>query len=688
MKLSIRSSILSSFAILLIAVCTIILWINYNTSRNFLIQSAENIAEVANANMEYQLNSFLQPAQKSLTTSINLLKNNPITHTDLEHFHSFLYFMLQNSTNISSLGWVAPNGDFYLMSKMPNNKFSYKLFVPSHQNHFQYTETILDQFGHPITASKIYKTDYNAQSRPWYKKALQSKKQIISDVYLFYPALNQKQTFGVTVAEPAYNEKGEFLGIFMADIEMRALSAFLAKMTTTPNSKFFIFDKEENLVAAPLLEHFEGTKLLKIENLHIPWVQKSLKIYQEKKETLFLYNFQHKTYLALYDNNNPFSANEWFVTVAITLPINDLIGPLLEKLLLSIAVALVVLIMGLICVWFIANSIAKPITRLASEANLIKKLDLLFKIDLDSNIKEIFDMEKAFNAMKYSLESFARYVPIPLVRKLIASNELAHVEGEYKTVTFLFSDITGFTALSEELEPQQLMKYLSEYLAGMTQIISTHQGTLDKYIGDAIMAFWNAPLADPKHAWHACQSALLMLEKLQELNKYWAKNNLPQINIRIGVNTGNATVGNVGSEERLSYTAIGDSVNLSNRIQDLNKIYNTHILVSETTYQIVKNDFLFRLIDNVAVRGKNNGGLVYELLHANNQFGEKLNSYNAAFQTAFNCYQQGKWETAMRLFIELTSNHPQDQLLSIYIKRCQEFIAKPPIGWTGVWKFI
>ncbi|OGT05922.1 MAG: hypothetical protein A2X78_03950 [Gammaproteobacteria bacterium GWE2_37_16] len=684
MKISIRISILSLFAALLVAICAIILSINYYTSRNFLVKSAENLLQLANINIEQQIANFLQPAQERLSLGTNLIKNKLINpESSPRQFSSFLFQMLQTLPSVSAISWTRPDGDFYLLSKQTDGGFRNELVL---KNQKQMFDQKLDTYGAPVEKPLKQTTSFEAHLRPWYTEAIAAKKPVISDIYLFYPFGETTPTLGITLAHPIFDNNNKFLGVLAADIQLRTLSIFIANLHVTPNTTFFIFDNKDNVLAAKMLASYTGTQLPKIENLNNPWIQASFQAYQKNKKSIFLYDFDGKTYLAFYDNKNPLRNYIWQVTVAIALPITDIIGPLIGKLFISIATALFVLLAGLIIVWFIANAIAKPIIRLAKKARMIRRLELSFKIEIDSHIREIFDMEQSFNSMKQSIESFIRYVPVTLVKNLISSGDIAHVGGEYKTVTFLFSDITGFTSLSETMEPQKLMDYLSEYLGSMTKAIIEKNGTLDKYIGDAIMAFWNAPLSDKEHAMHACQTALQMFKNLKKLNQNWKEAGLPQINMRIGINTGKATIGNVGSDDRLSYTAIGDSVNLSNRIQDLNKIYGTQILISDTTYQLIKDYFEFRLIDNVTVRGKSQNGLVHELLAEKHQFGKKLPEYNSAFQLAFDRYQQGDWKKALIMFKNLTQLYPEDHLLTIFMERCENFIKNPPSDWTGVWK--
>ena len=295
---------------------------------------------------------------------------------------------------------------------------------------------------------------------------------------------------------------------------------------------------------------------------------------------------------------------------------------------------------------------------------------------LYSRIKEICYMADSFMKMKSALSSFQRYMPTTLVKNLISSGKVAEVGGETKEMTLLFSDIEDFTPTSESMSPQKVMQYLSEYFQAITKIIINTRGTVDKYIGDGAMAFWGAPIDDAEHALHACQAAVRIQAACAQLNN----------RSRIGINTGQVIVGNVGSDDRLSYTALGDDVNLASRLENLNKEYKTYTLVSENTYRVVKDYFKFRLIDKVAVKGKKQGSCVYELLGEKTDIPDmQLERYNQSFREAFTLYERGEWEKALQLFSELAAENKQDYVLQMFVERCQVFCKKPPENWTGIW---
>ncbi|MCK4924016.1 MAG: CHASE2 domain-containing protein [Spirochaetes bacterium] len=207
---------------------------------------------------------------------------------------------------------------------------------------------------------------------------------------------------------------------------------------------------------------------------------------------------------------------------------------------------------------------------------------------------------------------FSNYVSKSIVEELLKHPEKLELGGEDKEITVLFSDIRGFTTLSENLTPQDLVAHLNEYLSAMTDLIFKYEGTLDKYVGDEIMAFWNAPVEQEHHAEFACRTALEMMEVLHALNDGWPENK--KLNIGIGMNTGIMTVGNMGSESRMDYTLMGDSVNLGARLEGTNKIYGTNIIISDFTYEKIKDKFICRELDNIRVKGKLKPVKIFEVM--------------------------------------------------------------------------
>jgi len=279
---------------------------------------------------------------------------------------------------------------------------------------------------------------------------------------------------------------------------------------------------------------------------------------------------------------------------------------------------------------------------------------------------------------RYLKKAFSSYVSPELVNEIVKNPERLQLGGEKREISILFSDIRGFTTLSEGVTPETLVKLLNDYLSPMTRIVMDERGTLDKFIGDAIMAIFNAPLDLENHPVGACRTAVRMIERLTELNKEFSRLGMPQIDIGIGINTGEAVVGNMGSDMRFDYTAIGDSVNLASRLEGLNKYYGTHILVSEATRRQVSDVFTFREVDLVRVKGKNEPIAVYELMIGRTNLIEQ-------FQQALALYRKAEFAAAADTFARL-EEETGDYLSQLYRNRCREFQQNPPAdGWDGVY---
>jgi adenylate cyclase len=279
---------------------------------------------------------------------------------------------------------------------------------------------------------------------------------------------------------------------------------------------------------------------------------------------------------------------------------------------------------------------------------------------------------------------FAQFVPPEVMRRLLVNPKL--VEPRKTEVTIMFSDIRGFTSISENIDAQELALFLNLYLSDMSKIVFDMQGTLDKFIGDAVMAFWGAPYEEPGHESRACESALNMMKRIGELQKQWEAEGKPRLDIGIGLNTGVASVGNMGSMSRKAYTALGDSVNLASRLEGLNKDYGTHILVNESTYRAAKDSgFVFRELDLIRVKGKHQPITIYELIGRSEEASAETQDFLSRFAAARAHYQARKWQDAQSAFQSILEKWPTDGPSRTYWKRCQEYLFdEPPLNWDGV----
>jgi adenylate cyclase len=282
--------------------------------------------------------------------------------------------------------------------------------------------------------------------------------------------------------------------------------------------------------------------------------------------------------------------------------------------------------------------------------------------------------------------SFSQYVS-PKVIQLIEREPAKYLSpgGEMKDLTVMFSDIRSFTTISEALTPNELVLLLNEYLGEMTSIIFHRLGTLDKYIGDAIMAFWGSPVPQEDHAHRACAAAIEMQRRLRELNQKWAEQGRKQLAIGVGVNTGPMSVGNMGSPQRLAWTVMGDNVNLASRLEGINKHYHTGIVISEFTRQQVGDGFVVRELDRIRVKGKLHPVGIYELLDFANG-ASKYDDLLTRFADALCAYRSQCWQQAIEKLEQLLVAYPEDGPSKEFLRRCHEYLEHPPeAGWDGVY---
>jgi adenylate cyclase len=280
--------------------------------------------------------------------------------------------------------------------------------------------------------------------------------------------------------------------------------------------------------------------------------------------------------------------------------------------------------------------------------------------------------------------AFQYYLTASVVNEILKDPSKLKLGGDKKNLSVMFSDIRGFTSISEKLTPEELVRLLNEYLTAMTDVVFKYDGLLDKYIGDAIMAVFGAPLDQPDHALRACRTGIEMMSELRRLREKWAAEGRPDVNIGVGINTGDMVVGNMGSQMRFDYTVMGDSVNLASRLEGTNKEYGTNIIISEFTYEIVKDELLCRELDAVRVKGKKLPIRIFELL-GDKKDAAQWQEFVDRFETGLAKYRTGLWDEAIAAFRGVLDVKPADFPAKLYIDRCESLKEHPPVGeWDGV----
>jgi adenylate cyclase len=510
---------------------------------------------------------------------------------------------------------------------------------------------------------------------------------------------------GVTYAAPFHDREGTLLGIVTVNFDISAISHFLDANPVGREGFAFIVEKtaggELRVIAHPNPEILtRATKdergrtqyeFVPFGNLSDERVVRFMdRLSQKNVDYLgqdlwtFRYTAGNTEYFGSYRKITGTDMPGWIVCQVV--PYREIMGPVERNNLETLGIGAVVCFLILIVSAWVSALVAKPLRRIALDSEAIGRFELEARPLEHSMIREVDQLMVATHDMKRGLRSFRKYVPADLVREILASGGEAELGGEKATLTIFFSDIADFTTISEQLAPEDLVEQLAEYFESMSHALrEPPPGTLDKFIGDSIMAFWGAPMPNPGHALTACRAALQCQEQLVELQGKWIREGKPLFFQRIGINTGEVIVGNMGSVSRLNYTVVGETVNSASRFEGLNKVYGTRIIIGESTCKLVKEHFVVRPLDLVSVKGSAKGVRIYELMAETGTADERMRTIAELAATALDLYLSRRWDEASACYERILALEPADRPAGILYERCRLFLENPPPGdWSGI----
>ena len=405
--------------------------------------------------------------------------------------------------------------------------------------------------------------DYDPRTRPWYLKSVAARKRSWIGPYVFF----DQGVPGMTCGAPVYDAAGQLRGVVTADFTLNSLGEFVATLHPSPHARVFIYADSGSILAHPSLRVVEKTNsrddgsLITKDDIDDGAIRQYFRSPTASRFEL--------------DGARWFSATRSFDeeglkwSVAAVAPESDFMSEIDLTMRYALVFAVGVVVLAVVIAGLMANWVAAPLGLIAREMERVGRFELQDAAPPPTVFKEVAVIHGALATMKRGLMNFAVYVPRDLVRAVLRSGQRAELGGDTKRLTVFFSDLAGFTTLSESMTPDALVRLLGGYFDEMSRVISEHQGTIDKFIGDAIMAFWNAPGEVTDHAVRACEAALACQRKLDEMKKNDPA--LRGVSARIGISTGDALVGNIGSSDRMNYTVMGDTVNLAARLEGLGR---------------------------------------------------------------------------------------------------------------------
>ena len=506
---------------------------------------------------------------------------------------------------------------------------------------------------------------------------------------------------GITCAVPVVSEDDEFLGVLSMELGLDALERFVTELEVSDDSRVMLLDEAGSLLAHPVGDADaqdtaeELTNIAEIDDAPIHAFALELQRHggddwEDHGSGMRYFEFEVDGAIWL-ANTLEFEVDEGVVwRVACIAPEDDFLGFVDDSIRESVFVAIGALLLAVLASLFIASRVSRPLAGIATQMAEVGRFELSGAPPKPSVFLEIAAMQGAVASMKGGLRSFASYVPRDVVRAVLASGQEAKLGGSVREVTMFFSDLAGFTSVSEKVTPNELVELLSGYLDAMTNVIASNGGTVDKFMGDGIMAIWGAPNTQEDHAALACEAAIRCQRRLDEMRTSDPRGLLAVARTRIGIASGAALVGNVGTPERMNYTAMGDTVNLAARLEAQNKSYGTEILVSEATFLAAKSRVLGRPLDIVAVKGKELGVRVYALVglvaDARDESYERTLAIIELSGKALEAYLAREFEKAAGIYSEILALDPHDSAAAVMKARAQGFVdVPPPAEWSGVY---
>jgi adenylate cyclase len=617
-----KPSILTSFVVLTVPVFFTIIAVTYLSNDGIARTNAKELVERFRVDAIENIQAEFHPIKSLVRSAATIGDQYPDFYLDDRCFMYFHSVLLHSPKIVSA--YVGLNDGAFRQSRRidPMVKIQDRLppqgslwarrwIVPKPGeptlDHYLFLGADLKELGHSVQP-----TTYDPRARLWYRSAAEAGAEMISDPDIFATL----GLIGFTVAAPFY-ASGKLLGVAAVDITLGGLGEYLAERKVSPGTLSYILDHRGWVIAASDLSKTYANVDGKLELLHITSLDKELPAIAfsarpRGSEGQFSFVYDGKDYVASLATLAPEFGKKWLLFI-IT-PLSDFTGAFQENNIRLAAFGLLALAAQIAVIFFLTGIVSSPLEKLAFKVGRIQQLGGEQLPSVVSPIREISVLSRAIDTLDVAVKSFSAFVPVGLVTQLLQSDQKLELGGHSRFLTIFFSDLEGFSTLSEEVPSQELLLRVSAYLELVTRTVNQEHGTIDKFIGDGVMAFWGAPALLEDHAWRSCVAAMRIQRGMDALNARWQIEGLKPLKVRIGIHSDAVLVGNVGSKERMSYTVMGDGVNIAARLEGINKEFHTRICISHTVFKEAGERLCVRPIDDVTVKGRRSKVPIYELM--------------------------------------------------------------------------
>lgn len=626
----------------------------YTKAKNAIKDIWKDLAIQVSQTAKEEVLRYFQSAPITLRFIEGLVEEEDLGVENLEMLLDICYRAIKENPDFVSVYYAKANGTFYGVFKIADT------FLGSYRTIQSDGKTLVRNYhvdpGNKWVLTNEETDNYDPRTRPFWQTGTQHPEGAWTEPYKF-------ATTGATGYSYVLAQKGKtgIEGYWTVDFQIDMLSNYLQSLKIGKEGIIYIIANDGTVIA-------ESTPPQAVPAMEPDW-KKFL-----RANTGGFVNLEHRI---LYINPFPIESQIPWNLVSI-IHEDDFLQPIRNDALHALALGLIPFVLFFFAAAFFFGNISRRLKEIANEMDKAGNLSISAKEEHKphSLIREVNMMNESLHKMKIGLHSFAKYVPLDLVKKLIRSGKTPEIGGEKREITVLFADLVQFTSLAEQFHPDEIAKVLEVFLTTATHEVHKERGTIDKFMGDAVMALWGAPDPVPNPPLAACRTALSM-------KKIAASN--PRMKYKIGINSGSAMVGNFGSQERMDYTAIGDTVNIAARLEKLNKLYNTHILIGPVTAGAVKDKLVVRPIDWVILQGRTQAIFIYELLCKKEEAEESLLHAIEAYGAALESYRNRRFTLASTLFEKANELFGGDDTpCRILSQRSLAFEKNPPSPtWTG-----
>jgi adenylate cyclase len=645
--------------ILLTAAGSSLLW--WRTAEATSRQLASTINEQIVAAVRKEVSAIVGEARAAHTAIRTLFLQNVLDTREADKREFVFLSQLQSHATTSWVAFGWPDGSFFAAHKLGDGHLEMmEISLTDHRGLRRIDEYAVIPGDIEFEQRQFVPTDFRVVDQAWFKIGMGAEGPQWFKV-LDHPS-GQRPSIAFAGPIDVYQERQGVLAII---IEYTRFAHFLAQLEVGRTGTAFIFDSSGELIAAPDKDADELHPARSQETL-LPLARMVLAQAggEDRKEAWRRrLTSQGEAYeVAL----TPLPFPGW--SLATVIPEAEFLGPVettLRRLIIGLAAG--ALLAALLSAMLVRSVIAAPLARVVGEIRHVESFALDKVRRHPSRLAEISSLSGAIAEMAAGLSAFGKFIPADLVRLLLSQGVEAKPGGSMQELTVMFIDVAGFTGLSERMG-DRVVPLLSRYLDAASEVIVANGGTIDKFIGDAVMAFWGAPTAHQDHALRCCRAALACPKAIEA-----ARVNDDQghpLQIRIGINSGRMLVGNIGSELRLNYTVIGDTVNVASRLESANKQYGTQILIGTETKRLIGDAFLTREIDSIAVYGRAEGLAVYELIGLSEASGENT-AWIANYEDGLSRYRRRDFSGAIIHFEAVLSGRPHDWPASLLLERCK-----------------